>query len=141
LLSKNFNILHNNFTILLINNPICVNIIYLEESMNIKVEDKGTLVIIKPEGRLDAITSEQFQSDSVAKVNDGVSIIIDFSGVDYMSSAGLRSILFIGKKVASTGGKYAVACMTGAVEEVFNMSGFGGMIASFETVEFAEESL
>lgn len=106
--------------------------------MNTTITIKENMTIIKPEGRLDAITSEKFQTESTEQVQNGINIILDFSELEYMSSAGLRSILFIGKKVASMDSNFAVTGMAGAVAEVFQLSGFEGMIKAFQSVEEAQ---
>jgi len=105
--------------------------------MGITVTSENNIKIIKPESRLDAINSEEFQTESATLIKAGESIILDFSDLEYISSAGLRSILFIGKKAASVNSPFAVAGMKGTVAEVFNLSGFSGMIKAFETVEEA----
>ena len=51
-------------------------------------------VVVKPRGRLDALEAPVFESTLAQRVDDGdVRLVVDFSLVDYISSAGLRSLL------------------------------------------------
>ena len=50
--------------------------------------------------------------------------MIDLRGAEYFSSAGLRSVLVLGKHVKSLGGKMALCGLQGLVRETFTISGF-----------------
>jgi anti-anti-sigma factor len=94
--------------------------------MNIQREKRADVDVVRPAGRIDSATSGAFES-AVAEVFDSGSrrIVLDFSGTEYISSAGLRSTLIAGKRMRTvTGGKLVLCSLAPAVREVFEISGF-----------------
>ena len=59
----------------------------------------------------------------------GFEQLIDLSGVDYISSAGLRVLLVLAKKVQQQKGKVALGGLVANVREVFAVSGFDSIFA------------
>lgn len=90
--------------------------------------EKGFL-ILQVEGRLDIATSPEFEKECATFMEQGQQkIILDFAKLEYISSAGLRSILAIAKKLKSGGGTLALCSLTGLVKEVFDLSGFDNFL-------------
>lgn len=90
--------------------------------------------VIKVKGRLDAGTTEKFLQTAAAQAEQNPKIILDFSGLEYISSAGLRAVLLTAKKSSSQGGSFAVAAACSAVADIFRVAGFDGIIRMTETV-------
>ena len=64
--------------------------------MEISERRLGSLVVLRPEGRIDNTTCAEFQARLLAIVNEGTGdIVVDFSAVDYISSVGLRAHIFV----------------------------------------------
>ena len=94
--------------------------------MNIHVETQGTVDVVRPAGRIDCANAGAFER-AVAEVFDRGSskMVLDFSAIDYVSSAGLRSALIAGKRMRGVpGGKLALCSLAPHVREVFEISGF-----------------
>ncbi|MDF2717277.1 MAG: anti-sigma factor antagonist [Paenibacillus sp.] len=88
-----------------------------------KVRDGVTVVAIG--GRLDGNTSGNLETGFLQLVEEGATrFVFNLSALEYVSSAGLRSLLLAAKKVKSIQGKLALAHMNEHVKEVFDMSGF-----------------
>jgi len=89
--------------------------------MNIdKKLDNGCLTL-KVEGRLDTNTSPDLAE---AMKFDGVTeVVFDFSGLDYISSAGLRVLMTAHKAMAACGGKMSVVNPNEIVKGVFDITG------------------
>ncbi|MEN8190845.1 MAG: STAS domain-containing protein [Thermodesulfobacteriota bacterium] len=101
---------------------------------------EGKLFIVDVAGRLDANTAGKFESNCSDWLAQGeTDMIVDMSGVDYISSAGLRSILISAKKLRVHDGDIVFCGLQGMVEEVFKMSGFEKMFKVFATREQAVE--
>jgi anti-anti-sigma factor len=69
------------------------------------------------------------------------SFVIDLGELNYISSAGLRSILVIAKELKSKNGKLICAAPKDEVKKIFKISGFSSMIPTYESVQAALESI
>ncbi len=108
--------------------------------MDCHSEKRGGAVIVRPVGRMYANTGSVFEAECRKWIENGEKkIIADLEGLEYISSAGLRSVLTVGKKLKSAGGELSLCNMSGMVEEVFHMSGFNTIFNIFDTVEAALE--
>ena len=83
-------------------------------------------IIIRLSGRLDSVSSAEFQEEAVQKCR-GRSTTLDMDGVTYLSSAGLRAILALDKAVGRNN-KLSVINAKDAVKDVLDMSGFSEFI-------------
>lgn len=89
-------------------------------------------------GRMDAITAAEFTSQLESWIAEGrESFTIDCSRLDYISSAGLRAILKIAKKVRSLDGKLHLVALQKSVQTVFEISGFNKIIPLFANLDDA----
>jgi anti-sigma B factor antagonist len=108
--------------------------------MDCQSEKRGGKVVVKPSGRMDANTSQIFEAECKKWIENGEkNLIADLGGLEYISSAGLRSVLVIGKKLKATGGELSLCNLNGMVEEVFHMSGFDKIFNIFDVLEAAFE--
>jgi len=88
------------------------------------------------EGRMDAITSPEFGSRMDDWIENGFkNFFIDCSQLDYISSAGLRAILMVAKKLRSQEGDLQLAALQETVQTVFTISGFDKIISIMETLD------
>jgi len=85
--------------------------------------------ILKPVGRLDSHTAPGFEQEVLGALASGTTrMLIDFSELQYVSSAGLRIVLIAAKKLKATGGKLALCSLSESIAEVFNISGFSSIL-------------
>ena len=92
-----------------------------------KIEENKNLILI-PEGRLDAITSTQLQDALIPAFDTAKEVKLDFSKIEYISSAGLR-VLLIGQKAANSKGASMLLCsVSEEIMEVLKMTGFTDML-------------
>jgi len=77
------------------------------------------------EGRLDTAAAEQ-TAQELAPLNDcmGHDIVIDCSGLEYISSSGLRILLNIRKNAGAKGSKVTIMHINNEIRKVFQMTGF-----------------
>jgi len=103
----------------------------------------GDVVMLSPVGRIDHATSEAFQKHLMAAVGEGeaVSVVLDFSGVDYVSSVGLRALMIAAKQSKKTEGALAVAGLQPVVKEIFEISRFNYVVKIFDTPRDAVAAL
>ncbi|MFO1058392.1 MAG: STAS domain-containing protein [Dongiaceae bacterium] len=93
--------------------------------MEIAEETQGTTLVVRPAGRLDRTTSPELERLLLARIEGGAArLLIDFAGIEYVSSAGLRVVLVAGKRVKAANGALALCSLRPAIREVFDISGF-----------------
>ncbi len=94
--------------------------------------------IVKAGGRMDALSAPEFEKSCLEWIQQGESaLVVDLAGLEYMSSAGLRSILVVGKKLKSVGGSLAFSSLAPNVAHVFSISSFGAMFKVYGSLEEA----
>lgn len=94
--------------------------------------------VVAVKGRLDSVTVSHFTERCAAWTQEGKSrIVLDLSLLSYVSSAGLSSILGAAKGASGSGGRLVIAGLAGLVKEVFSISGFDTILATFPDVESA----
>lgn len=97
--------------------------------MNVIEEIKNDVVILKLEGRLDATTCAQVESKVNQITESGKNkLIFNLQKMDYLSSAGMRVLLSVTKKIKSLNGKFIVCCLTDDVLEIIKMAGFNQIL-------------
>lgn len=90
--------------------------------MTIDCSKSGTELRVCPQGRLDSSTGDALESFLAENVTDGIEkLVLDFSGVDLISSKGLRVLVSAYKNL--NGGTMEVVNANPAVREVFRLSG------------------
>lgn len=93
--------------------------------MEIREEQQDTVTIVTPVGRLDSASAPALDERLAAMVAGGARrVVVDFSQVEYISSAGLRVMLVLAKKLKDGHGALALCGMLDTVREVFNLAGF-----------------
>ncbi len=81
-------------------------------------------LIVAVEGRIDTITSQELENELNNELGNFESLTLDFTGVEYISSAGLRVLVGIQKKLKATNIPFVIKNVNDSVNEIFKMSGF-----------------
>lgn len=99
-------------------------------------------VILRAHGRVDLSNADLFKQDLLKAVEAAkTAVVLDLTGLEYVSSAGLRSLIIASKAAAARGVALGVAALQPVVREIFTISRFHLVIASFETVREAVAKL
>lgn len=91
--------------------------------LNISKETDGMELTVKLEGRLDTTTAPMLEGELKLAVNGITSLVFDMTGLEYISSAGLR-VLLSAQKVMSKQGGMIVKNANEDVMDVFEVTGF-----------------
>lgn len=93
--------------------------------MKIQQSNLGGVTVLAPAGRIDTTTSGSLEETVRRSVDGGVrDMVVDFSSVDYISSAGLRVFLVLAKRMRDLQGRLVLCGMTEPVRQVFHLAGF-----------------
>ena len=95
--------------------------------MTISKKQDGTVLEIALEGRLDTMTSPELEAELNKSLGGAETLIMDFSKLDYISSAGLR-VLLSAHKVMNARGGMKVTGVNEIVREVFEVTGFADIL-------------
>jgi serine/threonine-protein kinase RsbW len=111
-------------------------------SMDITTRTQQGATIVAVAGKLDSNTASEAQQafDGILAVG-GRKIVVDFTALDYISSAGLRVLLGTAKRLSGAGGALRLFGLNETVREVFQISGFATILAVFATEADALEGL
>jgi anti-anti-sigma factor len=102
--------------------------------MNFTTEKINNFSILNIDGRIDTTNSTIFESEIDKIFSAGEKdIILDCSGLKYISSSGLRVFLIAQKRVNALKGKLHVSNMQPAIMDIFVISGFSNIFRIFDT--------
>ena len=96
--------------------------------MNINRTSTGEKTIFALEGRLDTTTAPQLQAALIPEFDSIKEIELNFSGLAYVSSAGLRVLLMGEKTAKAKGAKLVITNVSEEINEVFEMTGFSEIL-------------
>lgn len=103
--------------------------------MDHTVERINDTIIIRPSGRLDSITSTDFEKKLAEYLKSPCyNLLLDFDELDYISSAGLRVVLNAAKVFREVQWQFAACNMQDHIREVFEISGFDSFITIHDSV-------
>ena len=109
--------------------------------MQISGDQYGDTRVLALSGRIDNDTSESFKVNLEPHVAEcragGNRLVLDFSGVDYISSVGLRVLMLAARQARAQDGTIVVAAMQPVVREIFEISRFNLVFECFNSVREA----
>jgi anti-sigma B factor antagonist len=106
--------------------------------MEIIEKQEQDITIFKLSGRLDSKTSLGFEEKIISAIDGGsAKITVDFEGLDYISSAGLRVLNKAAKRLRQNKGKIMLCCLKDYVREVFEIAGFDTFLPIVPTLDEA----
>lgn len=104
--------------------------------------NKGTYIVLMPEGRVDSSNAHVFEQEISSEI-EGISgnVLISFEKIEYISSAGLRVLLVIFKRLKESGRKLVIAGMNENIFKVFSSSGFSKILNIVQSLEEAYKAM
>ncbi|MBU1341185.1 MAG: STAS domain-containing protein [Proteobacteria bacterium] len=110
--------------------------------MEIKIIEQHKACIVSVTGKMEAATAPKLEkaiSGYVASAQKP--IILNFENLNFISSAGLRVVLFSAKQLKTKKQDLLISGLNGSVKNVFELSGFYSIFKIFETIEAALEKI
>lgn len=91
--------------------------------MKVEIDKSGTNLTLAIEGRIDTLTAPKLEEVILAQLSGVTNLTLDFSKVEYISSAGLRVLLSTSKKLTDKE-NMIITHASKSVMEVFQITGF-----------------
>ncbi len=106
--------------------------------MKITQRVEGDVTVILPDGRIDTLAADDMDQALQAAVAAGShKIVVDMSEVEYISSAGLRTLASVLVRCREAGGDMKLAALNERVTRVFRIIGFDLLMSIHDTPEAA----
>lgn len=100
--------------------------------MKTEVQHENNSTIVRVTGSVDALTAAELSRVLSNQLTDGhANLVVDLIGVEFMSSAGLRSLLGAVKEARSKGGDLRITSTNPGIDKVLKMSGFHNIAEVF----------
>lgn len=96
--------------------------------MNITKSYNGKELTLSVEGRIDTLTSQDLDKEINDELGNFDSLIMDFTDLEYISSAGLRVLIAAQKKLKADDIPFVIKNVNDTVGEIFRMSGFNKIL-------------
>lgn len=100
--------------------------------MQVQTARKHGITIVSIDGEIDGRTAPELEA-GVASWPDRDRVLLDLSGVSYLSSAGLRALLLIHRKVSGENGRLVLAGVAPTVADIMKVTGFLRYFVLLET--------
>ncbi|MCK9580698.1 MAG: STAS domain-containing protein [Methanoregula sp.] len=102
--------------------------------MDITTVDREGKMVLSVNGRVDTSTAPALEQAINKEIDAGKrKILLDFSGVSYISSGGLRVLLATAKKLKTPGDKFGLCSLTPEVLKVLKLAGFTSIFTIYPT--------
>jgi anti-sigma B factor antagonist len=103
------------------------------------------VVVACPVGQIDHANAQALQQALAPILNDPpagtAALILDFTGIEYISSMGLRVLMMAAKQMRARGARVAVTNLRPVVKEIFDIARFNHVTEVFPTLRAALRAL
>ncbi len=102
--------------------------------MEIVEEKQGSVMVVSPVGRVDGVGAPHLEKRIADIIERGESrLVLDCAEMNYISSAGLRTVLIGARSCQQKGGGLAICALQPECRAVMEMSGFLQILKSYDT--------
>ena len=111
--------------------------------MQLASRQYGNIVVVAPSGRIDHTAAAPFEQALTPFLGDAAAagLVLDFAGVEYISSVGLRVLMIAARKMRGRRARIAVAGLQPVVAEIFSISRFNTVLEVFPMLRDALAAL
>ena len=102
--------------------------------MNLIEKKINAFTVISIDGRIDTTNYTEFEKQIAGTIEKGENnLVLNCSGLNYISSSGLRAFLTTQKKLTSMNGNLHLCEMQPQIKEIFDISGFSNIFKIYKT--------
>ena len=109
--------------------------------MQIATHQYADTTVVAPAGRVDHLSAAALESALTPLLAEAAArkgaLVLDFSGVDYISSVGLRVLMIAARQMRAADARLSVAALQSVVAEIFTISRFDKVLVVCATLEDA----
>ena len=91
--------------------------------MQVTQENRDNWCVVTVRGRINSETADELETTLRNAVEQDRKVALDFRGVDYVSSSGLRAVIQGARAAEGKSSEFVVCSLSPAVKRVFDMSG------------------
>jgi anti-anti-sigma factor len=107
--------------------------------MEVTKAKTGKVLVVALKGRLDASTTPAVEREIIGAIDAGEKwLLVDLSGMDYVSSIGLRVFVLAAKRLKTAGGGARFCGIQEPVQRIFDMAGLSLRMEVFPTQAAAQ---
>ncbi|MDD1729921.1 MAG: STAS domain-containing protein [Methanospirillum sp.] len=104
--------------------------------MLVKIDKLGNITIGTTGRRIEHNNAQEYEKELIEiPIGINQALLLDLSDTEYLSSAGLRVFLLLGKKISRTGGKFGLCCIRPPVMDIIKTGGFYRIFRIYPTRE------
>jgi anti-sigma B factor antagonist len=92
--------------------------------MDLEIRDHNGIKIVELAGELDSTSSPEVYEAVRQRLGDKDSVIVNMTDVNYMSSAGIRTLLLLYRSIAEAGGQVVLVGLSEFLQETLDVTGF-----------------
>lgn len=96
------------------------------------VERYNQITVLSLKGALNGATVAAIQEQILSQIQNGQRVLLDLSGVQYLSSAALRFLLSLYRAVREKSGTMALAGLSEEVADIMSMTGFLDLFRTYK---------
>lgn len=109
--------------------------------MDIQIQQCGAVSVVKPQGPLTREDIEAFQSEMFTQIKERLGrVVLDLSGIAYVDSVGLETLLDIADELAAGGHCLKMCAVNDTLQQVIELTGLGTHFEQFEDSNTAVRS-
>ncbi|MCI0396194.1 MAG: anti-sigma factor antagonist [Chloroflexi bacterium] len=101
--------------------------------MDVQISQVGDLMVVALAGEIDGRTAPAIQEQLLPLAQPGCKILLDMSGVSYLSSAGLRLLLVLYRQINDNHGRVVLAGLREPIRDTMAITGFLDFFATYGT--------
>lgn len=106
--------------------------------MEITIRKEASATIVVVNGEIDGRTAPQAQEKIMPVVQEATALVLDLTGVTFLSSAGLRMLLLLYRQATARNAKVVLVGLSTEIKDTMSMTGFLGF---FEVADTLAEGL
>ena len=106
----------------------------MSTTLTLHENTQGAWHVLCAVGRLDTLTAPEGEKTALAALAAHEKLALDLTGLDYLSSAGLRTLLRLAKQAKKDGKQFAITGAAGIVKEVLENSGLDMLLTMYDAL-------